>query len=292
MVDKVISIDCGGTNLRVGVVDSKLNLIAAKRGPSIYKDPEALYQTMKKLIYDVCKEANVDEVKAIGMSICGIVESNHVGRCGNLGFDSFDFLSRFEKDFPKAKFLFANDANCSALVEAEYGSNRGFANSAFVTISTGIGLGIIHNGEMIDLPLEGGRLKVEYQNQIYETEYLLSGNGIVNLCHLNNVQIASSKEFFDGIRAHDAKMLEIYQIWIKKLALWFANIHLLFNPDQYSLSGGVMKSADVFLNDLINYSNEFVAGWGLKPIRFVNAKFLQDVGLAAGGALAWHILNK
>lgn len=288
----VISIDCGGTNLRVGALDEKLNIVAVRRVPSIHDNPQALYEAMHSLVLEVSKEAGMDEIKAIGMSVCGLVESNHVGRCGNLGFDSFDFLSLFERDFPGTKLFFANDGNCSALVEAEYGANKGCVNSAFVTISTGIGLGIVHKGELVDLPLEGGRLKVEYQGNFYETEYLLSGNGIVNLARLNGVTITSGKEFFDGIRKKDPKMLEVYNVWIRLLSVWFANLHLMFNPEQYAVSGGVMKSADVFMDDLQRETSKLVEGWGLNPVRLSSAKFSQDVGLAAGGALAWHVLKK
>lgn len=288
----VISIDCGGTNLRVGALDENLNILAVRRVPSIHDNPDKLYEAMRTLVHEVADEIHMDEIKAIGMSVCGLVESNHVGRCGNLCFDSYDFLSRFEQDFPHTKFFFANDANCSALVEAEYGANKGLENSAFVTISTGIGLGLVHKGEMIDLPLEGGRLKIDYNGGLYETEYLLSGNGIVNLAKLNGVCIESGKEFFDGVRLGDVKMTSIYRIWIHLLSVWFANLHLLFNAEQYAISGGVLKSADVFMEDLEKTTASLVEGWGLKPIRFANAKFLQDVGLAAGGALAWHVLRK
>ena len=292
MANKIISIDCGGTNLRVAAMDKDLNILAVRIVPSIKDDPMALYNKMKELIDIVKEESHMNYVESIGMSMCGVVQNNQVGRVGNLGIDSFDFVSLFHRDFPTAKLYFANDANCSALVEAEYGANKGFLNSAFVTISTGIGLGVVHNGEMIDLPLEGGRMFVNYKGMNYEAEYLLSGNGIVHLAALNNIEINSAYEFFQSIRAKDEKMIALYHIWIDMLATWFSNLQLLFNVDSYAVSGGVMKSKDIFFEDLERLANEKIAAWNFKPIVLKYASFTQDVGLAGGGALAWHAVKK
>ena len=173
-----------------------------------------------------------------------------------------------------------------------YGANVGLKDSAFITISTGIGLGVIHKGEMIDLPLEGGRLMIEYEGKIYESEALLSGQGIVNLCKLHGVNVEDTKQFFDAVRAKCPPILKIYDVWIKKLGLWLANLQLLFNVDRYAFSGGVMKSSDVFLEDLVSVANAAIAPWHLKEIVVVDAKFSQDVGICAGAALGFHALEK
>lgn len=292
-LDKVVAIDCGGTNLRVAVVDKDLNVLAVRRVPSLANNPHKLYETMLLLIKEVMRETKMEDVPSIGMSMCGMVVHNKVGRVGNLGIEGgYDFESLFKQDFPKAKLYFANDANCSALVEAEYGVNKGLLDSAFVTISTGIGLGIIHNGEMIDLPLEGGRLITDYKDTQYEVEYLLSGNGIIHLAALNDYSISSAKEFFDAVRVRDPKAMHVYDVWSRLLGRWFGNMQLLFDCQQYAVSGGVMKSGDLWVNDVERIANAYVAPWRLNRITLKEAKFSQDVGIAAAGALAWHALKK
>lgn len=292
-VQKVVAIDCGGTNLRVAVVDKDLNVLAVRRVPSIAGDPNALYAKMKELITEVTAEAKMKKIPSIGMSMCGLVVHNKVGRVGNLGIEyGFDFESLFKKDYPSTKLLFANDGNCSALVEAEYGVNKWLRDSAFVTISTGIGLGVIYNNDMVDLPLEAGRVMVEYKGNIYEAESLLSGNGIVNLVKLNGYNVKDAAEFFAKVKAKDEDMLKIYDIWTKLLGLWFANVQLMFDIEQYALSGGVMKSKDVWVKDVERIANASIAPWKIKKIVLKEAKYGQDVGIAAAGALAWHVLSK
>jgi len=290
---QVIAIDCGGTNLRVAVVDENLNILAVRRVATVRDDGHKIYLAMKGLIEDVQKEAHLKEVSSIGISICGTVMHNQVGRCGNLGLpEGYDFVSEFKRDFPNSCLKIANDANCSALVEALYGANKGLTDSAFVTISSGIGVGVVYNHEMIDLPLECGRTISEYQGKLYEDEYLLSGNGLVRLSKMNGLEVKDGAEFFDLVRKHDDKALKVYNIWLKRLGVWFANLQLLFNCQGYALSGGVMKSSDVFLSDLERVANATIASWRFNPIVLHDAKFRQDVGIAAAGCLALHELDK
>lgn len=292
-VQKVVAIDCGGTNLRVAVVDKDLNVLAVRRVSSIKNNPNALYAKMKELITEVTTEVGMKKIPSIGMSMCGLVVHNKVGRVGNLGIENgFDFESLFQKDYPGTKLLFANDGNCSALVEAEYGVNKWLQDSAFVTISTGIGLGIIHSSDMIDLPLEAGRVMIEYQGQIHEAESLLSGNGIVKLAHLNGLEIKDAAEFFSNVKEKKEDYLKIYDIWSKMLGLWFSDIQLMFDAEQYAVSGGVMKSKDIWLKDVERIANAGIAPWKLRKIVLKEAKYGQDVGIAAAGALAWHVLSK
>lgn len=292
MPKHVISIDCGGTNLRVAMMDENLKLLAVDRVPSIHDDGERLADRMCELIEKVQEEAGVP-IDAIGMSICGIVSHNVVGRCGNLGLeDGYDFVGHFHGRFPKIPVRIANDGNCSAYVESRFGSNKGLSDSAFVTISSGIGLGIVHCGEMIDTPMEGGRLLIEYKGKMYESEYLLSGNGIVRLCAMEGLPIAKASEFFDAVKKRDVLALRIYDIWIRLLGTWFANLQLLFNLEGYAVSGGTWRAHDVYLEDLTKVANASIACWHLNPIALHSAQFEEDVGLAGAAALALHELEK
>lgn len=292
MSNNLIAIDCGGTNLRVAMMDEELRILAVRRVPSIKGDPAKLASLMIDLIKEVETESR-KKADAIGMSICGIVSHNHVGRCGNLGIEvGYDFLGRFNEAFPGIPVRIANDGNCSAYVESRFGSNKGLQDSAFITISSGIGLGIVHSGEMIDLPMEGGRLMTEYNGRLLEAEYLLSGNGIVRLCQAENHPVANAKAFFDEVRAKVPEALRIYNIWLRLLGTWLGNLQLLFNCQAYALSGGTWQAHDVYQEDLTKVANASIASWHLNPIVLHSAKFEQDVGLAGAASLALHELEK
>ena len=292
MSKNLIAIDCGGTNLRVALMDEALNILAVRRVPSIKNDPDALCRRMMELIAEVESEAGRTK-DAIGMSICGVVSHNKVGRCCNLGIDfGFDFYDRFKEAYPDVPVRIANDGNCSAYVESRFGVNQGYLDSGFITISSGIGIGIIHNGEMIDLPLEAGRQVIEYRDKLYEAEYLCSGNGIVRLCAHEGMKIENARAFFELVKENDTEARRIYNIWLRLLGTWLGNLQLLFDCQSYAISGGTWQASSVYKDDLAKVANATIASWHINPIVLRSAKYNQDVGLAGAASLALHELEK
>lgn len=285
MKDKVIALDLGGTNIRVAIVDEKLNVLKQIKDKTISDNPSKLMDKVITMTKD-CSKEYIDDVKAIGVSICGVVKNNVIGKCGNLSIEgNFPLYETLKKEFKINDIVIANDANCSALVEARFGANKNVDDSIFVTISSGIGTGLVLNKKIVDIAFEGGRQITEYKGEFYETEYLLSGNGIVRLAKMNSLYIESGKEFFDLLKKEDTLAKRVYEIWIRRLALFFSNLQLLFNVEQYALSGGVMLSKDFFLNDLEKISNASISSWKLRPIKLVSAKFGQDVGIMGASSL-------
>lgn len=287
----LIAIDCGGTNLRVALVDESMNILSVRREPTILNNAEELSNRMISLIRDIANEMQLKKIDSIGISYCGLVIDNKMGNAKNLGVSSYDIESKMLKAFPKAKFLICNDANCAALAEARYGAGKDVKDFAFVTISTGIGIGVVHNHKMLDMSLENGRSVMEYKGKFYESENLLSGKGIPNLAALNDLQVENAESFFNLVKEKDTKALFVYNEWLKLLGMWFANLQLAFNTDVFLLSGGVLKNGEVFLEDLERVANAYVTMWQFKPIVLKNAKFLQDVGIIGAGALAVDALK-
>lgn len=287
----LIAIDCGGTNLRVALVDESMNILSVRREPTILNNAEELSNRMIALIKDIANEKQLKKIDSIGISYCGLVIDNKMGNAKNLGVSSYDIESKMLKAFPKTKFLICNDANCAALAEARYGAGKEVKDFAFVTISTGIGIGVVHNHKMLDMSLENGRSVMEYKGKFYESENLLSGKGIPNLAALNDLQVENAESFFNLVKEKDTKALFVYNEWLKLLGMWFANLQLAFNTDVFLLSGGVLKNGEVFLEDLERVANAYVTMWQFKPIVLKNAKFLQDVGIIGAGALAVDALK-
>lgn len=286
MENKVFAIDCGGTNLRVGVVDSNLNIIKQISIPSTKNNPDKLFLDIKNNILVLSNELNV-KVTDIGFSICGIVSDNNVGRCGNLGIEKgYDFYNKLKIDFPLAKVTIANDGNSSSLAEAIYGVNKNYNSSIFITISSGIGIGVVLNNKMISTPLEGGRLITNYKDNENEIEYFISGNGLVHLAEINNLKIQDAKEFFTLVNDKNNTALKIFKDWKNMVANFIVNLQLLFNVEGYALSGGVLKQDKLFLKDIESLAQEKIAKWHLNKINLQKAHFNQDVGLIAGATLA------
>lgn len=291
VVGKVYAIDLGATNLRIGIVDQDLNIIDVIREKSTKNDALKLYDQIHRMI-KALYEKNKVPVDYIGVSCCGFVEDSKIKLLPNLFINRFDLKYHLNKDFPEAKVFIANDANAAAYAEASYGSTSEVEDSFFYTISSGIGGCLVYNRKLVNLPFEIGHHYFQYKGQFHEIEELLSGNGIVKLCALNGVEVKDASDMFNGVKNNDKKFIQIYNDWIKNLAAFIANNQLNFNTDLIVLSGGVMKSKDIFLDDLSAVSNAFIAKYPVKRIRFVNAKFDQDVGLIGGASVGLALLPK
>ena len=286
MKDKVLALDMGGTNLRAAIISEDLKIVRQIKDATISDNPPLLLKKAIEFAKEVSKEY-LDEIRGIGVSICGVVKDNVIGKCGNLSIlGNFPLYDALKKEFVGIDNIrIANDANCSALFESRFGSNKDVKDSIFITISTGIGGGLVINTQMIDASFEVGRQIIEYDHEFYEAEHLLSGNGLVVLCEKNELYVKNAKEFFDLYRSGDNLAKRVYEKWIKRLSLFFSNLQLLFNVQRYSVSGGVMKSRELFLNDLEKISNASISSFKLNPIKIVVPQFDQDIGVMGASSL-------
>lgn len=119
------------------------------------------------------------EVDAVAIALPGIVKNGVALWCNNLKWKNFDAASAFKNTLGQAPIFIENDANLAGLAEAR--SIHPIPTSMlYVTISTGIGTGIITEG-MIDPALrfsEGGRTIVEFRGEMLEWEQFASGKAI------------------------------------------------------------------------------------------------------------------
>lgn len=284
MKEYVISVDLGGTNVRVGLISSDLEIIKVNREPSIKKDKIALANQICRLIsYLPYQEYNV---KKVGISACGFIENDHINHITNLELDDFDLKGEILKKYPFFNVRIINDANCTALSEALFGASKDYQTSYFVTMSTGVGGGFIYNKNLIDLPFEIGNEIISYKGENYYLEKLLSGTGIVKLCALNSLKVNNAFEFFTLVRENNSLAKQILNDWIRLTSEMLFNIQIIFNTDCIVLSGGVMKSQDLFFDQLIKESNILISKYPMKKINLVLAKFDQDAGLIGGASVA------
>lgn len=293
---KVYSIDLGATNLRIGIVDQDLKIIDVVRERTTKNDPLKLYAQIRRML-DEISEKNNFPVKHVGVSLCGFVEDQKIKYLPNLNINDFDLVYHLKEDFgDDVQVYLANDANAAAFAEATYGSASEVEDSFFYTISSGIGACLVSDRKLINLAFEVGHAVFKYKNNFYEFEELLSGNGLVKLCSLNGLKIKDASEFFKLVEENkdknDKLITQIYDDWIVNLAAFIANNQLYFNVDKIVLSGGVMKSSKLFLDDLTSITNAFIARYPVKKINFVNAKFDQDVGFIGGASVGLSLLEK
>lgn len=119
------------------------------------------------------------DVEAVIVALPGIIKNGVAVWCNNLGWKDFDAASALKGALGNAPVLIENDANLAGLAETRV-LDPVPQSSLYVTISTGIGTGVITNGH-IDPGLrlsEGGRILVEFDGMVREWESFASGKAI------------------------------------------------------------------------------------------------------------------
>lgn len=148
----VIAVDLGGTNTRVAWCRQP-GTIARKRSASTPKegsDPAAIARFIAGMIRAVAGPEEIASAAGIGVATAGPVslETGTVVNPPNLPFRGIPIAAPLEKEFGLPVRL-ANDCHAGAIGEAYFGAGRLCRNFVYITISTGIGAGIVANGRLL-----------------------------------------------------------------------------------------------------------------------------------------------
>jgi glucokinase len=166
-----IGIDIGGTNTAIGVVDREGNILYEKKPqlptPQKRENPNMTVAVSDELIekyiasltaeiktaIETIKQINA-EIEVVGIGI-GAPNANYysgtIENAANLPFVGVvNFTELIHKNFPHIKYVkLTNDANAAALGEMIYGGGKGMKNFVMITLGTGLGSGIITNGDLV-----------------------------------------------------------------------------------------------------------------------------------------------
>ena len=149
MQDLVVAIDLGGTQVRAALCDARGNILARARDDTRASEgPDAVFARIAATVRDVV--ADWSRVRAIGYGSPGPLDSKRgvILEARNLpGMSNFPMKARLESEFRVPAFI-GHDAKVAALAEHRYGAGRGVDHMVYMTISTGIGGGIIADGKV------------------------------------------------------------------------------------------------------------------------------------------------
>lgn len=171
----LVAVDTGGTKTLVAQFNQDGSLGATIKFPTP-PDQDTYVSLLKKTLE---KNFHDQPVEALVIALPGIVKDGVAVWCNNLGWKNFDAHSAFADVLGNTPVFIENDANLAGLAETRV-LDPTPPSSLYVTVSTGIGTGIITNGR-IDPGLrhsEGGRMLVEFEGKLQEWEAFASGKAI------------------------------------------------------------------------------------------------------------------
>lgn len=269
-MDAYIAIDVGGTLLRAGLYlpdcEKPLNIIRIATSVK----GESTTDRLLNLIQDIWPADYT--VKAIGLAAPGFLEPEKglVVSAPNVpGWKDLPLCGIIQNRFNVPVFL-GNDANMAALGEWRFGAGKGHSNLLYLTISTGIGGGIIANNKLLQgsqgLAGELGHVLVQPDGPMCSCgkrghlEALSSGTGISNYvaekiadgettCLAPNLH-PSAREIAAAALQGDTLSLQAYQQAGRYLGIAVANFLHILNPSILILGGGVSRSGDLLINPM------------------------------------------
>jgi len=302
-----IGIDLGGTKIAAarssaeGRILQRENLKTDKSA-----DPQEVVRQLVFLIRKLAPDA--PELK-IGIGVPGQVHQGLVINAPNIPqLNGLDLLKRLNELCP-AQYVLANDANAAALAEHKYGAGKNYQNFIYLTVSTGIGGGIIVDGKLYTgangtagefghtIILPDGPPCGCGNKGCWET--LGSGTALAKMALAKiagGVQTAltalsggvdekiNAELIVEAAKAGDAAAKELLDVNGYFNALGIANLVNTFDPEAVIVGGGVSFNGEYFFQPLTRALKLFKLLNPSRTIAIVPAGCKQDAGLL--GALS------
>src|SRR6056297_1894460 len=275
-----IGIDIGGTKILSALADSEGNIINKAQNPTeADKGEEVIIANIKDSINRVIKNSKIskDKVRRIGVGSPGPLDLNNgiIIENSNLAWTNVPIVQILEDD-TGIDVILENDANAAALGEKHFGAGREADNIVYITISTGIGGGIIINKKIFHGG-KGNAGEVGHMTLIPDSNYqcgcgnygcfeaVASGTAIARRGRevLNKERESLIKDYSNNepdnidapliasaARAGDEQAIEIFKLTGRLLGIGISNVVNLFDPEIIVLGGGVMNAKGLFITEL------------------------------------------
>lgn len=288
MQEVTLGIDIGGTNTKFGIVSKEGKILAgdtmstvAYQGKSVETFLSDLYKASEALLNSL----GASEYKIIGIGI-GAPNANYYSGCiefaPNLPWhNKIELVKLFQAHYPDLSISLTNDANAAAIGEMIYGAAQGYKDFIVITLGTGVGSGIVANGELIyghdgfagemghNITIPNGRLCTCGRKGCLET--YASARGIkqtaIELLAATN-EHSELRQYlgpnFSTTHIHQAALigdkiaLEVFEQTGKVLAMEMSNAVGYLSPAAFFLFGGITKAGELLFEPIRRYFDSYL----------------------------------
>ena len=310
---KYVGIDVGGMTIKGGIVDEKGNILLKKSiVTSPGKEDRLIVDDIATLVNDlIALGAEQEEIAGVGIGCPGSIydEKGIVRYSCNINFRNTPMARMIAEKTGISNVKLSNDANCAALGETLFGAGNGAKNSVMVTLGTGVGTGIVANGQLItgnrSAGGEGGHISINMggatcgcgKKGCYETYASATAlmNQIQSACEKHpESELAkaveeygiSGKVVFDCAQNGDKTSIAVVKRYIKYVGVGLVNFANIFFPEVIIIGGGVSNQGDNLIKPLQRYVSRNVYGAAYSPkIKVVAATLKNDAGIIGAAAL-------
>ncbi|MCY3553165.1 MAG: ROK family protein [Candidatus Poribacteria bacterium] len=315
----VVGIDIGGTKLATVVADSTGHILGKVRKPTLAeKGPEYALGLLFDMVRETISLAGVEQasISAIGVSCGGPLDTKTgiVYSPPNLpGWDALPLKAKLESEF-QVPVTIENDANASALAEYRFGGGRGYNAVLYMTMSTGIGGGIVLDGQIYhgandsagevghqillpDGPLcgcgkrgclealcSGPAIARRSQAAIRKQPVNKKASTMLSLTN-GRIENVKSEHVLEAARAGDTLALELVSETAYYMGWGIANLVNVLNPDIVLLGTIAIAAGDLLLDPIRETVSKFAMARPAAAVEIKPAQLGDTLGDLAAVAL-------
>lgn len=310
-----MAIDVGGSNIKAAVIDSQGKLLAVKRAVTAAKSPpDGVIRQILEVMHELHQECLLEtkQLEGIGVSFAGFVTAD--GRVTATAHLSREFIGLnlhglLSPHIP-GRYYFSLDTPTPTLGEAYFGAGRGYADFAYVTVSTGIGAGIMVNGKYFTggMGWAGGVGHIiidETSERVCEgcgnpgcLETFAAKQGILTTAREmielfpdsrilqfagGQLETLTPKMVFEAARAGDRAARRVFERAGHALGLGLVSLADIVAPDRIIVGGGIAQAGDLLLEPARKVVRERAFPPRIRSVDIVQAA-LGDMSAVFGAA--------
>ena len=314
----VVGIDIGGQTSKMGIVDTRGQVLAQTViRTDTHTDVNLYIDDLAAALEKIISESNSEgKIRGIGV---GAPNANYY--TGNIEC-AVNIVWGGNKTIPFAKLLsdrtgglpvaLTNDANAAAVGEMTYGAARGMKNFIMITLGTGVGSGIVINGEVVyghdgfagEL---GHTCAVRHNGRLCNCgkqgclETYTSATGVARTARewlemsdepssLRSLDTISSKDVYDAAKEGDKLALKIFEFTGKMLGQSFADFVAFSAPEAIVLFGGLARAKEYLYQPMLDSMNNNLLPLWRDKIKIVFSQLKEsDAAILGASALAWEL---
>ncbi len=311
----LLAADIGGTAIKLAIINTQGLMLDR------WKIPTDLREKGKNISEDITKEFKKKlaeeefssfEVIGMGIGIPGFAAlDGTVKFSGNIGWKNYDIKKDLNKwwDIPIAVH---NDCDVAALGEKFIGKAKNVENYIFLTLGTGLGAGIVINGDLYlghgGTAGEFGHIPLQVMGKQFQctcglpecAEPVFSATGLVNLFKKHrdenpnietSVKAEDGFEIWEGVRAGDEIAIKAAREFAEYGGRLLAIVAMTFNPETILLGGGLAHDNDTLIEYLTPVYERFTHDFIRESTRFELCNVGNDSGLYGAAYAAMKLTH-
>jgi glucokinase len=305
----LVGVDLGGTSVKIGFLTVEGEIVHKWEIPTNrnHKGKNIVKEIADSIKYEIEKLGkNLSELKGVGIGAPGPAdfENGLILEAVNLGWKEPYSLQKELEVRLNIPCRIENDANCAALGEMWQGAGAGDLDIVFVTLGTGVGGGVVSNGQIVH-GIKGAAGEIGHSKVQIEHGYacncgrsgcletVASATGVIRLAkdmalnwteesmlknEINHKKEISAKDVFDFAKSGDQFAQTVIDRMCAYLGLALSHLGNALNPTKIIIGGGVSKAGD----ELIRRTNHYFQAYSFPTVAESTQIILATLGNDAG----------